>query len=116
MGYWPILGSRMASLSLENKTGKDIWDQDNTGFGTQLSWDVTDTINAWFSYQQDETDAYTNGLIAQGVLITPYITNQVTQDDFFYSEQYQWDRENSGQFQETWSHELQVLFGCDQGR
>jgi iron complex outermembrane receptor protein len=79
---------------IENKTGKDIWDQDNTGFGAQLSWDVTDTFNAWFSYQKDETDDYTNGLIAQGVLITPYITDQVTQDDFFYSEQYQWDREN----------------------
>jgi len=79
---------------IENRTGKDIWDLDNEGFGAQLSWDATDNFNVWVSYMKDETDDYSNGLIAQGVLITPYIPDQVTQDGFFFSEQYQWDREN----------------------
>jgi iron complex outermembrane receptor protein len=79
---------------IENQTGKDMLDKDNMGLGAQLSWDVSDTFNAWFSYAKDDLDEYTNGLIAQGVLITPYQPTRVTQDGFFRSEQYEWTKEN----------------------
>lgn len=78
---------------IENIGGKDIWDQDIYGVGAQFDWDVTDTFNVWFSYEKNETDNLRNGLLAQGILITPYL-DQVTQDGFFVSEQYQWDKTN----------------------
>jgi iron complex outermembrane receptor protein len=79
---------------IENQSGKDIWDLDNTGFGAQLSWDITDTLNLWVSYAKDETDDHRSGLLSPGVLITPYQTELQTQDGFFLSEQYQWDKTN----------------------
>lgn len=79
---------------IENEGGKDIWDLDTIGLGAQLDWDISDTVNLWFSYAKDETDDYRSGLFAQGILITPYVTDKVTQDGFFLSEQFGWDKTN----------------------
>jgi iron complex outermembrane receptor protein len=79
---------------IENNTGKDILDKDSTGLSAQLSWDATDRLNIWLKYAKDDIDEHTQGLIAQGVLITPYQPDAVTQDGFFRSEQFEWAREN----------------------
>ncbi|KAA1194320.1 TonB-dependent receptor [Pseudohalioglobus sediminis] len=94
LGYRVYAKQQTRDGYIENISGKDIWDQDNRSWGAQLSWDVSDTFNIWFSYASDETDDYRNGLLANGTLITPYITDQVTQDGFFLSEQFGWDKEN----------------------
>ena len=94
LGYFAYAYKQSRDGYIENETGKDLLDKDNTGFGAQLSWDVSDSFNAWFSYRKDDIDEYTNGLIAQGILITPYKPDAITQDGFFYSEQYQWDKKN----------------------
>ena len=79
---------------IKNDGGDDIWDLDSTGLGAQLDWDISDTLNLWFSYAKDETDDNRSGLFAQGVLITPYLTDQITQDGFFLGEQFGWDKKN----------------------
>jgi len=79
---------------IDNSAGKDIWDQDTQGFGAQISWDISDTLNLWLSYQKDEVDNIGSGVNAGGFLITPYFTDLVTQDGFLLSAQYQWDKEN----------------------
>ncbi|MEH6583223.1 MAG: TonB-dependent receptor [Halioglobus sp.] len=79
---------------IENLGGKDIQSKDHTGQGAQLSWDVSDTLNIWLSYQKDETDDVRSGVQFGGYLISPYRTDLLTQDDFLLAEQYQWGKEN----------------------
>jgi iron complex outermembrane recepter protein len=94
LGYRVYATQQTRDGYIENIGGKDIWDQENTSWGAQLSWDVTDTLNIWFRYTSDETDDIRNGLLASGTLITPYITDLITQDGYFVSEQFGWDKEN----------------------
>ncbi len=79
---------------VKNRGGKDIFDEDHTGFGAQLSWDATDNLNIWLSWATDRTDDLSSGVNFGGYLITPYQPTLKTQDGFLFSEQYQWDREN----------------------
>ncbi len=79
---------------VDNQGGKDIYDQDATGLGAQLSWDATDTLNVWVSWASDETDDHPSGIQNGGYQITPYRTESVSEDGFIVSEQYQWDKEN----------------------
>jgi iron complex outermembrane receptor protein len=79
---------------VDNKGGKDIYDQDATGLGAQLSWDATDNLNFWLSWASDETDDHPSGIQNGGYQITPYRTESISEDGFIVSEQYQWDREN----------------------
>ena len=79
---------------VKNRGGKDIFDEDHTGFGAQLSWDATDNLNIWLSWASDRTDDLSSGVNFGGYLITPYQPTLKTQDGFLLSEQYQWDREN----------------------
>ena len=79
---------------VENLGGKDIFDLDQTGFGAQLSWDVTDTLNVWVSWASDEDDNLRSGINFPGYLITPYQPSLQTQDGFLVSEQYEWDKTN----------------------
>lgn len=79
---------------VDNKGGKDIWDQDQDGFGLQLSWDLSDTINLWLSYAKDEYDNIGSGVNFGGWLISPYRSDLKTQDGFLFNESYQWDKEN----------------------
>ncbi len=79
---------------VKNQGGKDIFDEDHTGFGAQLSWDATDKLNIWLSWASDRTDDIRSGVNFGGYLITPYQPALKTQDGFLYSEQYQWDRVN----------------------
>jgi len=79
---------------VKNRGGKDIFDEDHTGFGAQLSWDATDNLNIWLSWATDRTDDLSSGVNFGGYLITPYQPALKTQDGFLFSEQYQWDREN----------------------
>jgi iron complex outermembrane receptor protein len=79
---------------IENQAGDDIWNQDQTGLGVQFSWDMSDTLNLWFSYAKDESDTDSSGVNFGGYLISPYNTELVTQDGFLVSESYQWDKEN----------------------
>jgi iron complex outermembrane receptor protein len=79
---------------VENLGGDDIFDQDHTGLGAQLSWDITDSLNAWLSWSTDETDDIRSGVNFGGYLITPYQPSLISQDGFLVSEQYQWTREN----------------------
>jgi len=94
LGYRVYAAKQTRDGYIENMSGKDIWDQDNTSYGAQLSWDVSDSFNVWLSYASDETDDIRNGLLANGTLVTPYLTDLPTQDGFFLSEQYGWTREN----------------------
>jgi iron complex outermembrane receptor protein len=79
---------------IDNLGGDDIWDQDQDGFGAQLSWNITDDLDLWFSYARDESDNKTSGVNFGGYLISPYRPDLVTQDGFLVSESYQWDQEN----------------------
>lgn len=79
---------------VRNRGGKDIFDEDHTGFGAQLSWDATDNFNVWLSWATDRTDDIRSGVNFGGYLITPYQPTLTTQDGFLFSEQYQWDRDN----------------------
>lgn len=79
---------------VKNQGGDDIYDQDHTGFGAQLSWDVTDDLDIWLSWASDRTDDIRSGVNFGGYLITPYRTDLNTQDGFLFSEQFGWDREN----------------------
>lgn len=79
---------------VKNRGGKDIFDQDQEGWGAQLSWDATDNLNVWLSWATDRTDNVRSGVNFGGYLITPYRPDLKTQDGFLFSEQYQWDREN----------------------
>ena len=79
---------------VDNKSGDDIMDQDHDGFGVQLSWDVTDTLNVWLKYQKDETDDIRGGIFPGGFLITPYVTDEESLDGAFLNEGYQWTKEN----------------------
>ena len=79
---------------VKNRGGKDIFDEDHTGFGAQLSWDATDNLNVWVSWATDRTDDVRSGVNFGGYLITPYQPDLKTQDGFLFSEQYQWDRDN----------------------
>ncbi len=79
---------------VKNQGGKDIFDEDHTGFGAQLSWDATDNLNVWLSWATDRTDDVRSGVNFGGYLITPYQPTLKTQDGFLFSEQYQWDKEN----------------------
>jgi iron complex outermembrane receptor protein len=79
---------------IKNQGGKDIFDEDRTGFGAQLSWDATDNLNVWLSWATDRTDDVRSGVNFGGYLITPYQPTLKTQDGFLFSEQYQWDKEN----------------------
>lgn len=94
LGYRVYAYQQTRDGYIENQSGKDIWDLDNTGFGAQLSWDITDNLDVWLSYASDLTDDHRSGLLSPGVLITPYQSDLQTQDGFFLSEQYQWDKEN----------------------
>ena len=80
---------------MKTRPVKTSWTKTIPASAAQLSWDVSDSFNAWFSYRKDDIDEYTNGLIAQGILITPYKPDAITQDGFFYSEQYQWGKKKS---------------------
>ena len=79
---------------VENRSGDDIMDQDHTGLGAQLSWDVTDQLNIWLSYQKDETEDLRSGIFPGGYLITPYETEDRSLDGAFLNEGYLWDRPN----------------------
>jgi len=79
---------------VDNKGGDDILDEDHDGFGAQLSWDATDTINIWLKYQKDETDDIRSGIFPGGFLITPYNTGDKSVDGAFLNEGYQWTKEN----------------------
>ena len=79
---------------VKNRGGKDIFDEDQEGWGAQLSWDATDKLNVWLSWATDRTDNVRSGVNFGGYLITPYRPDLKTQDGFLFSEQYQWDREN----------------------
>lgn len=79
---------------IDNLGGKDIWDEDHTGLGAQLSWDATDNLNIWLSYQKDETDDIRGGIFPGGYLITPYVTDELNLDDILLNEGYLWDKEN----------------------
>jgi iron complex outermembrane receptor protein len=79
---------------VKNQGGKDIFDEDHTGYGAQLSWDATDNLNIWLSWASDRTDDIASGVNFGGYLITPYQRDLKTQDGFLVSEQYQWNKEN----------------------
>ena len=94
LGYRVYAYQQTRDGYIENQSGDDIWDLENSGYGAQLSWDISDTLNLWVSYARDETDDSRSGLLSPGVLITSYETELPTQDGFFYSEQYQWSKAN----------------------
>lgn len=79
---------------IDNQGGKDIWDQDDTGLGAQLSLDATDNLNIWLSWATDRTDNTLSGINFGGYQISPYQTSNISEDGFIVSEQYQWDQEN----------------------
>lgn len=79
---------------VDNKGGDDVLDEDHDGFGAQLSWDATDTLNIWLKYQKDETDDIRSGIFPGGFLITPYNTVDKSVDGAFLNEGYQWTKEN----------------------
>ena len=80
---------------IDNNGGDDIWDQDQWGWGAQLSWDMSDSVNLWVSYATDIRDNEKNlGSNFGGYLITPYLTDLRSQDGFLLSEAFGWDKEN----------------------
>ncbi len=79
---------------IKNQSGKDLFDEDHTGYGAQLSWDATDNLNIWLSWATDRTDDIRSGVNFGGYLITPYRPDLKSQDGFLFSEQYGWNREN----------------------
>jgi iron complex outermembrane receptor protein len=79
---------------VDNKGGDDILDEDHDGFGAQLSWDATDTLNIWLKYQKDETNDIRGGIFPGGFLITPYNTVDKSVDNLLLNEGYEWTREN----------------------
>ena len=79
---------------IDNNGGDDIWDEDATGLGAQLSWDANENLNIWASYASDETDNILSGINFGGYLITPYQTDDPSPDGFIIAEQFGVTTEN----------------------
>jgi len=78
----------------KNVGGPDIWDQETTGFGAQLSWNATDNLNIWLNYTRDEVDFIGTGIDYGGYVITPYRPDLKSTAGLFISPSYQTEKEN----------------------
>jgi iron complex outermembrane receptor protein len=94
LGYRVYAYGNQRDGYIDNLGGDDIWDQDSTGYGAQLSWDMSDRVNLWVSYASDKEDYQNAGIDFGGYLISPYDRETVSSSSLFIDEAFQWDREN----------------------
>jgi iron complex outermembrane receptor protein len=94
LGYRVYAYGNQRDGYIDNLGGDDIWDQDSTGYGAQLSWDMSDRVNLWVSYSSDKEDYQNAGIDFGGYLISPYDRETVSSSSLFIDEAFQWDKEN----------------------